>query len=84
MQVLKPTPAYQKYFRNLEVRIGDVNKGNLGMEWFGDDNTLVSCRGPEYTLDLEVFNFQPVSGRYLTIQTYDYAWLGIDEIYVLT
>ena len=68
------------------MRIGDVDKGGSGLVKFGDENKLVAWRDSvETDTILEVFNLdEPVSGRYLTLQTYVEAYMVMDEISVFT
>ena len=68
------------------MRIGDVDKGGSGLVKFRDENKLVACRdGVETDTILEVSNLdEPVSGRYLTLQTYVEAYMVMDEIGVFT
>ena len=82
MEVVKPVELFS--FSDAELRIGDMDKSQSAIEWFGNDNQLVACRAHTSTTPPEIFNFLPVSGRYLTIQVYTYAWIAIDEIYVRT
>ena len=86
MQVLKAFNGHKPLFTNFEMRIGNVDKSQSKVVKFWDENKLVACRdGIRSNEILEVFNMEePISGRYLTLQTYNAVWMIMDEINVFT
>lgn len=86
VQVTKASNAHKPLFTRLEMRIGNVDKSQSRVVKFGDENRLVACRDEAPINDLvETFNMkEPVSGRYLTVQTFYDAWMIMDEVHVFT
>ena len=84
IQVHKAIGGHPTLFTTCEIRIGGVDKSKSMVVKFGDENKLVACRDGKKTGDaVETFYMkEPVSGQYITLQTYDDAWMIIDEIYV--
>ena len=70
-------------FEKIELRIGFMDISASGQVELAGENLFVGCSGsPNINRD-HYFNLeQPVSGRYLTIQTRAAKYLAMDEIYV--
>ena len=68
--------------RDLELRIGNVDKSSSAQVHFSNDNPLVGTMGAHNTNMEEVFPISPPSnGRYLTIQSVGSEYLCIEEVY---
>ena len=68
--------------RDLELRIGNVDKSSSSQVHFSNDNPLVATMGANNDNMEEVFVIvPPASGRYLTVQSVGPEFLCIDEVY---
>ena len=71
------------FFKDTEVRIGNVDKSDSGLVRFGEENKLVGCQTTANQDSVHVFNFgEAASGRYMTIQNVKSTYLVMDEVYI--
>ena len=76
-------PGGLKYFHDVELCIGDMDKGSLGNVHLGDGNSQVGFfKGPDTNISHTFTTPLLPNGRYLTLQGIEKDHLFIDEVQV--